>query len=242
MASITRPATVWNPLLQNAAAAAYLGVASDTLRVWSFRGVGPAKIKLPGGRIAANNDLQSWHYPTADLEAFARAVAEAESHLVYGRESQGGANSRRIYKTIHPHLKTVIPAPLRAHPDVLLTTADAARYLGLSDETLRHWVLRNIGPERTQITNATRDLRNGRLPQQYAYWLSEINAFIAGLPRVEPEKRLQVEKRRPDMLPAAKPFIPKRFRAGNLFPRKLEKRLFDWIRGKIEITEPSEPS
>jgi excisionase family DNA binding protein len=57
------------PLLSLAEAAAYLGLAEQTLYQWRFKGVGPVAVKI-GGRVKYRQEsLDAWIEQAAQAEA-----------------------------------------------------------------------------------------------------------------------------------------------------------------------------
>jgi hypothetical protein len=54
-------------------AAPMLGLTPETLREWRRRGIGPAYVRLPGGRVRGGKPCDRICYPKAELRAFADA-------------------------------------------------------------------------------------------------------------------------------------------------------------------------
>jgi len=73
-------------------AALWLGVLPDTLRAWRRRGIGPAYVRLPGGRVRRGKPQGRIGYPAEELQAFAKVW------LV----SRGGALEPRPYPMPRP--------------------------------------------------------------------------------------------------------------------------------------------
>ncbi len=59
-------------LLPAIGAALLLGVLPQTLRGWRRRGIGPAYVRLPGGRVRCGKPQGRIAYPAAELAAFAK--------------------------------------------------------------------------------------------------------------------------------------------------------------------------